>query len=37
MAAEITLIALAAGTLGFVLVQAVGGAAAEFVRHFIIA
>jgi putative ABC transport system permease protein len=37
MAAEITLIGLAAGALGFVLVQAVGSAAAEFVRHFVIA
>lgn len=37
MAAEIALIGLAAGALGFVIVQAVGGAAAEFVRHFVIA
>lgn len=36
MAAEMTLIGLAAGALGFVIVQAVGGAAAEFVRYFVI-
>lgn len=37
MAAEIALIALGAGTLGLVLVQAVRAGAAEFVRHFVIA